>query len=56
MDLQMPVIDGPEAIRAIRDIAPDARILVLTRKRPSRAFLAVVSHKMTLDRSHMWPE
>jgi two-component system, NarL family, response regulator LiaR len=30
MDLQMPVIDGPEAIRRIREGDPGARILVLT--------------------------
>jgi DNA-binding NarL/FixJ family response regulator len=30
MDLQMPVINGVEAIRAIRSEFPDARILVLT--------------------------
>jgi two-component system, NarL family, response regulator len=30
MDLQMPGVDGVEAIGAIRELAPDARIIVLT--------------------------
>ncbi|MCU0492722.1 MAG: response regulator transcription factor [Chloroflexaceae bacterium] len=30
MDLQMPVLDGPEATRCIRESFPNARILVLT--------------------------
>jgi DNA-binding NarL/FixJ family response regulator len=30
MDLQMPVVDGPEATRRICELVPDARILVLT--------------------------
>lgn len=30
MDLRMPVMDGVEAISALRDAAPDVRVLVLT--------------------------
>jgi two-component system, NarL family, response regulator LiaR len=30
MDLVMPVLDGVEAMRGLRDVAPDARVIVLT--------------------------